>query len=55
MDWLMSDWLSLARSKHNLTFPFGFGTDTKLLHHSAASSMPRGVMMSSFCSSLVPP
>ena len=43
-------WLSIAGSKHNLTFPFGFGTSTLLLHQSAVSFMPIGVMISSWCS-----
>ena len=46
---LISTWFSLARSKYNLTLPFALGTNTKLLHHSANSSTPRGVMMSIFC------
>ena len=42
-------WFSLARSKHSLTFPFGFGTNTKLLHHSTAFPMPSGAVMSCYC------
>ena len=45
---LISPWFSLARSRHNLTFPFSFGSNMKLLHHSAVSSMPSGVMMSCY-------
>ena len=41
---------NLAGSKHNLTLQFAFGTNTKLLHHTAVSSTPSGVIMSSFCS-----
>ena len=40
-------WLQLTRSRHNLTFPLSFSTNTKLLYHSAVSSTPNGVMM--FC------
>ena len=29
----MRAWLHLAGSKHNLTFPLGFGINTKPLHH----------------------
>ena len=46
---LISAWFSLTGSKHNLTLLFALGTNTKLLHHSANSSTPRGVMMSIFC------
>ena len=31
--------LNLARSRHNLTFPFDFGTNTKLFHHSTPISI----------------
>ena len=43
---LMSTWFSLGGSKHSLTFQLGLGMRTKLLYHSAVSSMPSGVMMS---------
>ena len=43
---LISAWLSLAGSKHNLTFPLGFGMTTKLLYLYAVSSMPSSAMMS---------
>ena len=46
---LINAWFSHARSRHNLTLPFTLGTNTKLLHHSAVSSTPRGVIMSIFC------
>ena len=46
---LINALFSLAGSRHNLTLPFALGTNTKLLHHSAISSTPRGVMMSIFC------
>ena len=45
---LISAWLSPALSRHSLTFPLGFGTSTKLLHHPATSSMPSSVVMSCF-------
>ena len=45
----VSAWLSPAGSKHNLSFPFSFGTSTKLLHHSGVSYMPC-VMMPSYSS-----
>ena len=41
---------ALLDLKHNPTFPFGFGTSTKLLHISAVSSTPGGMIMSSCCS-----
>ena len=47
---LINAWLSHAGSKHSLTLPFALGTNTKLLHHSAVLSIPRGVMMSISCS-----
>ena len=47
---LISAWFSLAGSKHSLTLPIVLDTNTELLHHSADSSIPRGVMMSIFCS-----
>ena len=55
---LISAQLSFVGSRHSLTLPLGLGMRTKLLHHSAISSMPRGVMMffffnsslNSFCS-----
>ena len=46
---LINAWLSHAGSKHSCTLPFALGTTTKLLHHSAISSTPRGAMMSSSC------
>ena len=39
---------NLHLQKHNLTFPFGIGTRTKLLYHSVISSMHSGMMVSSF-------
>ena len=42
----MSNWLCLVGSKQNLAFH-----STKLLHHSAVSSMPSGVMSSCCCHS----
>ena len=47
---LISAWFSLTSSNHSLTLPFALGTNTKLLHHSVNLSIPRGVMMSIFCS-----
>ena len=47
---LINAWLSHMGSKHSCTLPFALGTTTKLLHHSAISSTPRGVKMSSSCS-----
>ena len=47
---LINAWLSHSGSKHSCTLPFTLGTTTKLLHYSAVSSTPRGVMMSSSCS-----
>ena len=47
---LINAWLSHAGSKHNCILPFALGTNTKLLHHSAVSSTPSGIMMSSSCS-----
>ena len=47
---LINTWLSHAGSKHSLTLPLALGTNTKLLHHSAISSIPRGAMMSISCS-----
>ena len=44
---LISAWFSLAMFRHSLTLPLGFGIMTKLLHHSAISYMPKGVIMSS--------
>ena len=41
---------NLSGSRHNLTFPYGFETNTKLLHHSAVLSMPRDVIISCCCS-----
>ena len=38
--------LSCVGSKHNLTFPLGFGTNKKLLHHPAVSSTQSTVMKS---------
>ena len=38
-----------AGSRHSVTFSFGFGTNTDLLHHSAVLSSPRSVTIS--CSS----
>ena len=46
---LINAWFSLAASRHSLTFPFGFDTIMKLLHHSTVSDMPSGVMMSCCC------
>ena len=46
---LISTWLNLTRSKHNLILPFALHTNTQLLHHSANSSTPIGVMISIFC------
>ena len=43
---LISTWLSLAGSRHSLTLPLGVGASTKLLYHSAISSMPKGVIIS---------
>ena len=45
---LINAWFHLTGSKHNLTLPFALGTNTKLLHHSAVSSIPSGVIMSIF-------
>ena len=47
---LINAWVSFSGSRHNLTYPFGFVTDTKVLHHSTVSSMPSGAMMSCCCS-----
>ena len=47
---IINAWLSHTGSKHRCTLLFALGTTTKLLHHSAISSTPRGVMMSSSCS-----
>ena len=47
---LISAWLTLAGSRHNLTFPFSFGTNTKLLHDSAVSFLPSGAIISYYCS-----
>ena len=47
---LINGWLSCTGPKHNCTLPFALGTNTKLLHHSAVSSTPIGVMMSNSCS-----
>ena len=44
----MSAWLSPARSRHNLTFSFGFDAGTKLLHRTAVLSTGNGVIMSSY-------
>ena len=46
---LIKAWFSHVGSRHSLTLPFALGTNTKLLHHSAISSIPNGVMMSIFC------
>ena len=48
---LINAWFNFAGSKHNLTFPFALGTNTKLLHHSTVSSTPSGVIISSFIAS----
>ena len=50
MDWSYECLFKFAGSKHKLTFTFGCGASTKLLHHSAVSSMPSDVMMSGCCS-----
>ena len=42
-------WLNFDGSRHSLTFSSGFGTPTKLLHHSV-SSIPMGVIISYCCS-----
>ena len=47
---LINAWLSCTGSKHSHALPFALGTTTKLLHHSAVLSTPRGAMMSSSCS-----
>ena len=47
---LINVWFNLAGSKHNLTLLFALGTNTNLLHHSTVSSIPSGMIMSSFCS-----
>ena len=47
---LINTWLSHTGSKHSHTLPFALGTNTKLLHHSAILSTPRGAMMSISCS-----
>ena len=47
---LLSAWFSFAGSKYSLTFPLGLVMRTKLLHHSAVSAMPSGVMVSCCCS-----
>ena len=41
---------NLAESKHKLTFPFGFGTNTKQWQHSVVSSNPWYVIISCSCS-----
>ena len=46
----MSGWWSIAGSKHNLTIPIGFGSNTKLLHQSAVIFSPSDMMMSCLCS-----
>ena len=46
---LINAWFRLAGSRHSLTVPFGFGTNTKLFCHSAVSPMPSGPMMSYCC------
>ena len=46
---LINAWFNHNRSKHNLTLWLALGTNTKLLHHSAISSTPSGVIMSSYC------
>ena len=47
---LINAWLNFAQSKHNLTLPLALGTNTKLLHYSAISPTPRGIIMSNICS-----
>ena len=47
---LINAWLSHTESKHSHTLLFALGINTKLLHHSAISSTPRGAMMSNSCS-----
>ena len=46
---LINAWFNLTGPKHNLTLPFALGTNTKLLCHSAVSSIPSCVIMSNFC------
>ena len=41
---LIGAWFSLARSRHSLTLPLGFGMRTKLLHYITISSMPKVIM-----------
>ena len=47
---LIKAWFSHAWSKHSLTLPLALCTNTKLLHHSAISLNPSGVIMSCCCS-----
>ena len=47
---LISALLSLARSRHSLTFPFALGTNMKLICHSDVSSMPGGTITCCLCS-----
>ena len=42
-------WFNHAGSRHSLTLPLALGTNTKLLHHSAVSSTPSGVIISICC------
>ena len=46
---LINAWLSHPRSRHSLTLQITLGTNTKLLHHSAVSCTPSGLMMSNLC------
>ena len=47
---LIKAWFSHAWSKHSLTLPLALCTNTKVLHHSAISLNPSGVIMSCCCS-----
>ena len=48
---LINAWFNVTGSKHNLTLPCALVTNTKLLHHSTVTSIPKGVMMSNFVGS----
>ena len=49
---ITSAWLSLARSRHRHMVPFGLGTMTKVLLHSAIPSIP--ISANIWCSCSLP-
>ena len=46
---LISAWFSLARSRHNHTSKFHFGTRMEILHHLDDSSILNGTTIHYFC------